>query len=60
MVIYSDKTGLKYDTVEACVKAEKEYDEKVAAEKAAKEEDKSVKKISAHPPKKTASAKAKK
>ena len=37
MVIYSDKTGLKYDTVEACVKAEKEYDEKVAAEKAAKE-----------------------
>ena len=28
MVIYSDKTGLKYDTVEACVKAEKEYDEK--------------------------------
>ena len=37
MVIYSEKLNKKFETVDECVKAEKEYDEKVAAEKAAKE-----------------------
>ena len=37
MKIFSEKTNKEYKTVEECVKAEKEFDERVAAEKAAKE-----------------------
>ena len=37
MKIYSEKTNKEYASVEECLKAEKEFDEKVAAEKAAKE-----------------------
>ena len=37
MKIFSEKTNKEYKTVEECIKAEKEFDEKVAAEKAAKE-----------------------
>lgn len=37
MKIISEKTGLEYASVEECVNAEKEYDEKIAAEKAKKE-----------------------
>ena len=37
MKIFSEKTNKEYKTVEECVKAEKEFDEKIAAEKAAKE-----------------------
>ena len=37
MRIFSDKTNKEYKTVEECIKAEKEFDERVAAEKAAKE-----------------------
>ena len=37
MKILSEKTGKYYQTVEECLKAEKEFDEKVAAEKAARE-----------------------
>ena len=37
MKIMSEKTGKEYATVELCLAAEKEYDEKVAKEKAEKE-----------------------
>ena len=37
MKIYSEKTGKEYATVDACIAAEQEYDEKVAKEKEEKE-----------------------
>lgn len=37
MYIYSEKTNKKYDSVEACVEAEKAYDEQLEKEKAEKE-----------------------
>jgi len=37
MKIMSEKTGKEYSSVELCLAAEKEYDEKVAAAKAKKE-----------------------
>lgn len=37
MKIMSEKTGKEYATVELCLAAEKEYDDKIAAEKAKKE-----------------------
>lgn len=37
MKIYSEKTGKEYATVDACIAAEQEYDEKVAKEKEKKE-----------------------
>ena len=37
MKIYSEKTGEEYKSVEACLAAEKKFDEAVAAEKARKE-----------------------
>lgn len=37
MYIYSEKTKKRYDTVEECVNAEKEYDEALAEEQAKKE-----------------------
>ena len=37
MKIMSEKTGKEYATVELCLAAEKEYDDKVAQEKAKKE-----------------------
>lgn len=37
MYIYSEKTNKKYNTVEECQLAEKEYDERIEKEKAEKE-----------------------
>lgn len=37
MKIMSEKTGLEYPNVDACIAAEKEYDEKIAKQKADKE-----------------------
>lgn len=37
MYIYSEKLNKKFDTVDACLEAEKAYDAKVAEEKAKKE-----------------------
>lgn len=37
MYIYSEKTKKRYDTVEECVEAEKEYDKAVAEEQAKKD-----------------------
>ena len=37
MKIISEKTGLEYPNVDACIAAEKEYDDKIAKEKAEKE-----------------------
>ena len=37
MKIMSEKTGKEYGSVEACLAAEKEYDERIAKEKAEKE-----------------------
>ena len=40
MKIISEKTGKEYGSVEACLAAEKEYDNKIAQAKAKKEEEK--------------------
>ena len=37
MKIISEKTGKEYNSVELCLAAEKEYDERIAKEKAEKE-----------------------
>ncbi len=37
MIVISEKTNKAYATVEECLAAEKEYDEKIAAEKAKEE-----------------------
>ena len=37
MYIYSEKTNKKYDSVEACLEAEKAYEEQLEKEKAEKE-----------------------
>ena len=44
MKIMSEKTGKEYSSVEACLAAEKEYDEKIAAEKVKAEKALAVKK----------------